>query len=112
MSTTGQGGVRAARRKRSSGVDYGTALNEYLCTEYLYHCVCLSCGAVRHNRPGVAGDCSACGGGCHLCGLGSSPRVAAAWYVQYCDPTCPTCRRTLSRITALTAQMDLFGATP
>jgi hypothetical protein len=93
--------------KSGACVDYGAPLNEYLCTEYLYHCICLSCGAVRHDKPGTAEDCAVCGGGCHRRGLGSSSKVAAPWYVQYLDPTCPTCRRTLARLASFD-QMELF----
>lgn len=95
-------------RRSEQGVDYGTPLNEYLCTEYPYHCICLSCGAVRHDRPGAFGECRACGGDSHRIGMGCTPDIAAPWYVQYLDPTCPTCRKTLARLGAFD-QMELFG---
>ena len=100
------------KRRRAEAVDYGTPLNEYLCTEYLYHTVCATdgCGYVRHQLPGVDGnECPKCGGDCWLNGLGCTPRRPEPWYVQYLDPTCPTCRKTLARLTTLTAQMELFA---
>ena len=105
-----------SRKRHAKGVDYGTLLNEYLCTEYLYHTVCLTegCGYVRHELPGVRGDeCPKCGGDCWQKGMGCTPKVAAPWYVQFCEPTCPTCRKTLARLMAFEAQLGLFevGAT-
>ena len=101
------------RRATPAGIDWGTPLNEYLCTEYLYHNTCATegCDFVRHELPGVCSDdpCPKCGGCCWHNGMGSTPAVPAPWYVQYLDTACPTCRKTLGRITALTAQMGLFG---
>lgn len=83
-------------------------LNAYLCSEYLYHYSCHSCGHIMHSRPGCApDDCPACGGCCwktRQTAPGGGP-----WYVQLLDPGCPTCRKTQSALTRINAQMELFG---
>ncbi len=84
------------------------ALNAYLTTEYLYHWICLRCGNVHHSRPGGGGDeCVKCGNGCWktLC---ANPHQPEPWYVQVLDQECATCRKTLSEVTRLDAQMELF----
>ena len=85
------------------------SINQYLITDYKYHWICLSCGAVRHTSPGAApDDCTQCG--CSswrtraTSGISSDP-----WYVQELDPSCPTCRRTASKLHSMSAQMTLFS---
>ena len=100
------------KRSNTAHVDWGTPLNEYLCTEYLYHnrCATRGCDYVRHELPGVCSDdlCPKCGGCCWHNGMGSTPERSEPWYVQYLDPTCLTCRKTLARLTGITAQRGLF----
>ena len=85
------------------------AVNTYLITEYLYHDICMRCGAIHHARPGAGGeDCRQCGGGCWACRT-IHPYTGVPWYVQLLDPECPTCRKTLSEVTRIDAQMELFG---
>lgn len=84
-------------------------VNTYLITDYLYHWTCMQCGAVHHARPGAGGDdCRQCGGGCWTCHI-IAPGTGVPWYLQLLDPECPTCRKTLSEITRIDAQMELFG---
>ncbi len=87
------------------------ALNVYLCTNYRYHMICMTCGAVTHPRAGVdSGECEHCGGDCWK-SLVAKPSIASPWYVQYLDPACPTCQHTLSDVTRLGYQMELFKTT-
>ncbi len=82
-------------------------LNAYLITRYLYHWRCMSCGTVTHRRAGAApDDCEQCGRCCWQT-LGSSPG-RGPWYVQSLDTDCPTCRKTLSEVASIEAQLVLL----
>ena len=78
------------------------AVNRYLITDYLYHWVCLRCGAVQHRRAGGETSQCECGEDCWRGGY-ASPAVPEPWYVQSLDASCPTCRKTLATLRRLDA---------
>lgn len=83
-------------------------VSEYLITDYLYHEICGRCGAVAHHRPGADAACRVCGAESWST-LTAYPAVPEPWYVQFCDPACATCRKTLSEMARLEAQLELFA---
>ena len=83
------------------------SLSEYLITDYLYHEICGRCGTVAHMRPGVVYDCPTCGS-CLWTTRTAHPGPEPA-HVQFCDPKCAVCRKTLSEMARLEAQLELFA---
>ena len=88
-------------------------VNHYLITDYLYRWICMRCVAAHHLRAAAEPPaCPACGCDCLWRSRGASPHVPEPWYVQFCDPKCPTCRKTLAKLAQLEGQLTLFEVRP
>jgi hypothetical protein len=87
-------------------------VNHYLITDYLYHWICMRCGAAHHRRAAAESPaCPVCGCDGLWRSLGASPTVPEPVYVQELDPECPTCRKTLAKLAQLEGQLTLFEVT-
>jgi ribosomal protein L37E len=84
------------------------SISKYLITDYQYHFICMSCGAIRHTSPGASPDeCTQCGFSSWRT-LGTTESSSEPWYMQALDPSCPICRRTANKLNSMRAQMALF----